>query len=429
MHDTSTLPTTLLWPFAFGAVLAWTVRVAQAGRADRKEETLLQVMEIIGWLLMFGSAIGFLLAIFEFLSWFCFAITAVVALLCVQRYRDSEKQALIHTLTMAAEQGIPLDEAVRAFAAEKRSAYNHRVGDLADLLEAGVPLPSAIEQARLRLPSETALAVHVGSDTGHLGMTLRESLTWTSGAHTILASLLEKLFYALLFLGVSFVVLYWLFDEIALAFLGLAQEFGAKPTVSATIWQIIEDLQAQSAGSWLQVCGVIASGVVIACILLCVCFYLRWISTDLPVVRWLWFPWERTIVLHALATAVRNRQPLTESLRQLQTYHPKRSMRRRLERAFRFANVGGDWRKGLLQARLINRREAAVLQAAENLDNTGWALREMADRRLQRTLLHVRRALGILVPLIMTIAGLLAVTVGIAYLDMLASAIRAAEAM
>ncbi len=426
MKETFSLPLGLLWPFVFGAVLCWTVRVAQTGRTDRKEETLLQGMEIIGWLLMFGSAIGFLLAVFEVLFWFCFAIIAVVALLCVQRYRDSEKQALIHTLTMAAEQGIPLGETVRAFASEKRNAYSHRVIDLAELLEAGVPLPSAIEQARLRLPSETALAVHVGSDTGHLGMALRESLTWTSVSNTVLASLLEKLFYVLFFLGVSFTMPYWLFDDMAI---GFADEFGVKPTVSAMIWQTVEDMRNQSAVIWLQLLGGMVAGVVIACILLCVCFYLRWISTDLPVVRWLWFPWERTIVLHALATAVRNRQPLTESLRQLQTHHPKRSMRRRLERAFRVANAGGDWRKGLLQARLINRREAAVLQAAEQLDNVGWALREMADRRLQRTLLRVHQSLSMLVPLIMTLAGLLAVTIGVAYLDMLASVIRATAAM
>jgi type II secretory pathway component PulF len=429
MKETISLPLGLLWPFAFGAVLSWTIRVAHSGRTNRKEETLLQVLEIIGWLLMFGSAIGILLAVFEFLSWFCFAIIAVVSLLCVQRYRDSEKQALIHTLTMAAEQGIPLGETVRAFASEKRNAYSHRVIDLAELLEAGVPLPSAIEQARLRLPSETALAVHVGSDTGHLGMALRESLTWTSVSNTVLASLLEKLFYVLLILGVGFLLLYWLFEDLGLMFQEMAVEFGAKPTVSAMIWQFVEDLRNQSAVIWLQIFGVMTAGALIACIFLCVCFYLRWISTDLPVVRWLWFPWERTIVLHALATAVRNRQPLTESLRQLQTHHPKRSMRRRLERAFRVANVGGDWRQGLLKARLINRREAAVLQAAEQLDNVAWALREMADRRLQRTLLRVHRSLSILVPLVMTITGLLAVTIGVAYLDMLASAIRAAEAM
>lgn len=426
MKETVTLPLGLLWPFAFGAVLSWTIRVAHTGRTERKEETLLQVMEIIGWLLMFGSAIGFLLAVFEILFWLCFAIIAVVALLCVQRYRDSEKQALIHTLTMAAEQGIPLGEAVRAFASEKQSAFSHRVGDLAELLEAGVPLPSAIEQARLRLPSETALAVHVGSDTGHLGMALRESLTWTSVSNTVLASLLEKLFYVLLIVGVGFLALYTLDDSMAVYFAG---EFGAKPTVSAMIWQVIAEFRNQSAVISLQSLGIISAGVVVVCILLCVCFYLRWISTDLPVVRWLWFPWERTIVLHALATAVRNRQPLTESLRQLQTHHPKRSMRRRLERAFRVANVGGDWRQGLLKARLINRREAAVLQAAEQLDNVGWALREMADRRLQRTLLRVHRSLSVLVPLTMTIAALLAVAIGVAYMDVLASVIRAAEAM
>lgn len=418
------VPFALLGPFAFGVVLIWTISVTRRHRTDRREESLLELLELIGWLLLVGSMLGCFYAAAGSLTWICFPIFAVVALVLVQRCRDAEKQALVHTLTMAAEQGVPLDDAVQAFARERAMTRNHRISELADLLHAGLPLPQAIQQARLRLPSEVALAVQVGSDTGHLGMALRESLTWTAATSTILASLLERVFYICLIVGVATPAFYSVIDTTMPIMQEMAGELGSGQLQAVGVWQAIQNYPSQTPFIWLAVLGSIAQFGLLGCGNLCLLFYVRWLSTDLPILRKFWFPWERAIVLLALSTAVRHRQSIAETLRLLHSHHPKRSIRRRLEKAARMANAGGDWRAGLLKAGFINRREEAVLQAADRLDNVGWALREVADRRLQRITLRVRNLLNILVPLLVLIAGLLVLAIAAAQFEMLSGVIE-----
>ena len=129
-------------------------------------------------------------------------------------------------------------------------------------------------------------------------------------------------------------------------------------------------------------------------------------------------------MLHALSIATRHQKSIAESLRLLHTHHPKRSIRRRLEKALRITNAGGDWRAGLRKAGFVNRREAAVLQAAEQVDNVGWAIREIADRGLQRVACRVQNLLNVTVPLLVLIAGLFVLAIAATQFEMLADIVE-----
>lgn len=417
-------PENLLGPLSFGVVLIWTVAVAHRHRTDQRQESLLQLLELIGWLLLVGSLTGCFFSVFGALTWICFPICAVVALVFTQRCRDAEKQALVHTLTMAAEQGIPLAAATRAFAHERTLARNHRICDLADLLDAGLPLPEALQQAKLRLPSATALAVQVSRGSGYLGAAMRESIGITAASRPVLTSLLEQFTYVLLILCVGLPTLYSVLDTTMPIMRQMAGEFGTEQLDAVAAWDRVKELPSEAAKDWIAFLVIALVLGLISSLAVFLMFYVRWLSTDLPLVRRFWLPWERSIVLHALSIATRHQKSIAESLRLLHTHHPKRSIRRRLEKALRITNAGGDWRAGLRKAGFINRREAAVLQAAEQVDNVGWAIREIADRGLQRVACRVQNLLNVTVPLLVLIAGLFVLAIAATQFEMLADIVE-----
>ncbi len=82
------------------------------------------------------------------------------------------------------------------------------------------------------------------------------------------------------------------------------------------------------------------------------------------------------IILHWLAVAVRQDRPITEMLRLLAGYYPRRSIRRRLEGTAKRVERGEDWYDCLRQTRIIRRAEVAVFRSAERTGNLVWRSRK-----------------------------------------------------
>src|SRR5262249_58537213 len=89
------------------------------------------------------------------------------------RYRQMERRAMLWSLAVAAEKGIPLASAVRAFAEERNDDLGYRARLLAEALEKGMPLDHALEESYTRLPDDALVAVHTGCQTGTLAAMLR----------------------------------------------------------------------------------------------------------------------------------------------------------------------------------------------------------------------------------------------------------------
>ncbi len=113
-----------------------------------------------------GVVIGF--ALFSFLI-----PLPIVGLVIVgaayRKYMAGERRALLWMLAVAAEKGIPLEQAARAFADERSVQIGARVSHLADLLESGVPLPAALALTRNALPSDALLAARARRRNGPNG--------------------------------------------------------------------------------------------------------------------------------------------------------------------------------------------------------------------------------------------------------------------
>ncbi len=128
-----------------------------------------------GWVLFLLGLFAVVLVTTNVFSILTLPATAVALLAMFDRYRVTERRSLIWALTVAAERGIPLESAARAFAAERYDDLGRRARDLADYLEAGVPLGLALARSRNSFPSAVRLAAELGQQTGDLGPALRQA--------------------------------------------------------------------------------------------------------------------------------------------------------------------------------------------------------------------------------------------------------------
>ncbi len=133
---------------------------------------VMNVARVVGWMTFFVALLAAMIFVggpFGLLLWLA---TLVIALMIVSRYRDNERQMLLWSLGMAAEKGIPLPAAARAFSDERRGSVGRRAERLAVALERGMPLDTAVKAARLRLSPAATVAVRTGCETGSLGAAL-----------------------------------------------------------------------------------------------------------------------------------------------------------------------------------------------------------------------------------------------------------------
>ena len=103
-------------------------------------------------------------------------VLLIAILMALDRYRHGEHRALVWSLAAAAQRGIPLSEAARAYADETLGDTGARALGLARGVEAGLPLSAATRAARLRLATPMTLAIRLGEALGMLGQAMRQQI-------------------------------------------------------------------------------------------------------------------------------------------------------------------------------------------------------------------------------------------------------------
>ena len=102
---------------------------------------------------------------------------AVVSLFLVLRDRRSlQREALLQVMAMASRDGQPLGPAVAAFAPSCQGRFALRVARLADRLEAGDPLPLALDRVPNVLSRGGAIVARVDWETGTLARMLDDAI-------------------------------------------------------------------------------------------------------------------------------------------------------------------------------------------------------------------------------------------------------------
>ncbi|HEY1381183.1 MAG TPA: hypothetical protein VGF55_30565, partial [Gemmataceae bacterium] len=139
----------------------------------------------------FVSILPLLLALMLPVGWLLYAH---------RRYRQARQDELLQVIATAAESGLPLAPAVRAYLHDRprdgraawdalllfvfppgylvwtqRRTFDDRVARLSALLAAGAPLPEALKVVRGVAPGEVKIAAEVGETTGRLAACLRRA--------------------------------------------------------------------------------------------------------------------------------------------------------------------------------------------------------------------------------------------------------------
>jgi type II secretory pathway component PulF len=373
---------------------------ACGSRVGPVKDAIWSGLRVLGWAaLLVGlfAAIMLMTQVFFPVAWLA---TAVVLLAMLCRYRNMERRSLLWALMLAAERGFPLESAARAFADERNDYLARRAQDLADYLEAGLPLGLALRRARFAVPPAILLAADLGQQTGNLGPALRQVLQRDAQSEIVLQSAVEKLFYLAVVVVFGLAIWVFLLLNVVPQFEKILHDFGSRPPA---ITQTLIGVSRFAANYWF---------LLVPLFLLLLYFLLGGLLNyigapprHLPGLGGLLRRADSALVLRWLAVAVRRQRPIAEMMRLLAGYFPWRGMRRRLEWAAKRIDEGADWSETLGHAGLIGRPEIAVFRSAERTGNLVWALEEMADSRVRRGACRLRAFLSVAFPVVILVLG------------------------
>ncbi len=389
-----------------GAALLWAVRLVYGTRRGTSDDLIRRLLLLAGWVLLLAGTIGTilglsgtLLLILAFGLLIAFLVLSVVCLAYL-KYMEAERRTLLWALLVAAEKGIPLEQAARAFADERSVQIGPRVSRLAGLLESGVPLPNALTMSRNPVPTDALLAVRLGAETGRMGPALRMSVDHIDHFEGAMRGVLAKLFYVVTVLGfgtaIVALVMLWIvpawtrmFEEFDLSLPAVTQLNIAVSQFMLKTWPLMIPLY----------------GLLFLVFLFAISYYIGWSRYELPVFSRFWIRCDGALVLRSLALAVRQDRELGPTVFMLSRQYPRPSVGKRLAQASAHIDNGVHWCDALEMVSLFKPTDVAVLKAAERVGNLAWALDEMADSALRRFAYRLRAGLAVGFPLVVLAFG------------------------
>lgn len=326
-------------------------------------------------------------------------LAGIVVAFVVRRYQEAERRSLMWVLMAAAERGISLEAAARAFGAERADGIGWRAQNLADYLEAGLPLALALKRSRNPLPPAAMLAADLGQQTGTLGPALRQVGPQIDEIEGTFREASEEFAYFVFLIVWGVGILTFIMLKIIPVFARIFQEFGLElPRVTQALIGISQAVVMYWPVFVLPMLLVLVVGMGLF-------GYAVYPPTHLPLFNALHRRADCALVLRWLAIAVRRQRPMAEMVRLLAGYFPLAGLRKRLERAAGRIEDGEDWSESLRQVGLIRHSEAGLFQAAERAGNLAWALEEMADSGVRRATYRLRAWLNVLFPATVLLFG------------------------
>jgi type II secretory pathway component PulF len=378
-----------------GAALLWAVRLVYGRRRGSSDDLVKRWLLLAGWILLLGGLLG-VISLSGPLFPLAFIIL-VIAGFSYFKYMAAERRALLWALAMAAEKDIPLAKAARAFADERSVQVGVRMAHLADLLESGVPLPSALALSKNVVPSDALLAARLGEETGQLGVALRMSVDYSDDFELIMRNVMAKYFYLTGLLVVGTGVVSFMMVKIVPVFSKMFEEFELQlPHGTRVVISVSE---------YYYILFPLVYPILLLLLLIGISYFVRWSRYELPWVNRLWRRCDSALVMRALALTVRQQREMGPTVFMLARQYPYPSVGRLLALASKQIDDGVHWCDALRSVGLIKSAEASLLRAAERVGNLAWGLEEMSDSALRRFSFRLRAGLNILFPLIVLACG------------------------
>jgi type II secretory pathway component PulF len=364
---------------AAGALLWWSVSLAQRRDLDQRISPWVIAGRWLGGAMVLGGVLFLGTFMTHGLALVFWVATLVVFAAAVRRLNDARRQSLLWVIAVAAERGIPLPEAVRAFARESNDRMSERAVRLSDYLDAGVPLGLSLQRSGIAISPAAMLAADLGQHTGTLGPALRRVVGAGDVLEPTMRLLVQRVFYLFFLIAYLLVIVAFAVTKVIPQFERLHQDFNLELPARTT--QLIKSVDFTVDQWWISIPLVITVCVVFG---FSMAYFVGLNVREWPLVRRLWEPADQALILRWLASAVRQRRPVAEIVRLLAGYFPDALTRRRLESAAARIDRGGHWSLSLQQSGLIRHADSELFQASERAGNLSWALEEMADTRLRR---------------------------------------------
>lgn len=446
-----------------GIALWFALRILYGKRTRIASDPLRTTLSIAATLMIVIAILGTLIALTG-PAIVPLALLGIIAVLMVHdRLRRAEHRALLWSLTVAAQKGIPLGEAARAYADETLGDTGSRALRLAEAVEAGQPLSAAVRYARLRLAPAMRLAVGLGERLGMLGPAMKQQLDDSQQADAALRDVIGRFAYLGVVLIVLINILTFMMLKIVPVFDRMFQEFDLElpaatrfvismSDVAVNYWYVgpmiiaipmlilvlvmfvlylkdnlHTDFNERPIEWFLMRPRRIVGALFLVLVLLLVAplclwqlfalvpllavlaaslYFIGFMPRDLPVIWRVFRRYDGALVMRGLALAVRRGLPLPGALDAVGKSYPIRHIAALVKRASHQISGGSSWTESLRRAKLISRADAAVLAAAERAGNLSWALEEMADSVLRRQAYRVQLAMHVLFPPALLAVGL-----------------------
>ena len=441
-----------------GIALKIAVRAFYGRQRLLARDPLEATLSLAGTLLIVLAVLGTIIGLIG--VWWLLIVLGILLLVAylmvVDRLRRAEHRALLWSLATAAEKGIPLSEAARAYADETLGHTGSRALRLALALEQGQPLPAAAAAARLRMNPAMRLAVGLGESLGTLGPAMKQQLddaqqgegavrdsvvrfAWLGLVVIVLAGIntfvmlkivpvFERMFMEFeLELPAPTVLLIDMCKRIVepagilLAIAGLAMFLLVVLLAAGLIILLIERVRGGDRREGMplhwRLIAIVAIGLAILILiafpfsipvvmLLAVASFLAgWLPRDLPVVWRIFRRYDGALVMRGLAVGIRRGLPLPQALAAVTDHYPIRRICRLLNVVSAEISFGHVWHQSLERSKLISGADAAVLAAAERVGNLPWALEEMAESAIRRQLYRTQLVLQFLFPPVLLLIG------------------------
>lgn len=327
----------------------------------------------------------------------------------VRKHRAARQYGLLWLLAVSSERFMPLVPAIDAFAREHRGAFSRRARRLAGMLNAGVPLPDALDRCPGLLPRYAVPMIRVGYETGTLAPSLRQAATVHDLHEPIWAAITGITTYLLMLPAFGILLLTFLMIKIIPSFEKIFKDFG---TALPSMTQALISASNFAVNYWFLLLPFYLVGALL--VIHATLRYFGWIDTDLPGIARLTRRFDSARVLDTLALVARQRRPLTEGIAALAHSYPKQNVRWRLAMAAVGISAGRDWCESLREQDLIRHSDLAILQAAQRVGNLPWALHEMADSNRRRLAYRVQAAAQVLFPPMIIAMGLVVMFIVVA---------------
>lgn len=380
-----------------GFTFLWITHWARRWQIGAKDSIALRVFNLLGW-------VAIIVGILLYASYF-FLLAAII--LCVAlfagfvRARRNEVQYLLWNLAEATRREIPLETVARAFAHEQHGRLAKRSRNLADYMDAALPLSLALSRSRLPVAPEVRMAADVGEKTGTLSQSLTKVLQQSTDADRVLGSLLARIVYISVIFGALVFTLTFMMLKIVPTFAQMFSEFGMRLPMAT---QLLISCSRICTEYWYLLAPFVLFVGFFALFLML--SYIGVPIRGVPGVKWFYAATERAAVLQQLAVSVREKQSFVTTLELMSAYSLSRRTRNRLHKAIRQIADGRPWYEALQKTRIVTRAQAGLLYSAEQAGNLGWALEEMADSTLRHSAYRTQATVNFVFPFAVLGCGL-----------------------